>query len=187
MADRMEDAEQQVQKAVTVIRERLSETIYGQDEDTLAGVVTELLRTRGESLSTAESCTGGMLSERLTEIPGVSDVYLGGVVSYSNELKQKLLGVREDTLQRYGAVSPQTAREMALGCLERTGSDWALSITGIAGPSGGSAEKPVGLVYIGCAGRHGVEVKEHRFLGSRQQVRERSVTASLCQLWNLLK
>lgn len=169
------------------VRERLAEYLYGADTETLEGVASQLLRSRGETLSTAESCTGGMLGERITEVAGVSDVYVGGVVTYSNELKMKLLGVKPETLATFGAVSEQTAREMAEGCRYRMGSDWALSVTGVAGPGGGAEDKPAGLVYIGCAGPQGTLVKEFRFLGSREQVRQRSTAAALCLLWNQLR
>lgn len=110
--------------------------------------VVEALLERGWILATAESCTGGLVSEKITEVPGCSAVFTCGVCSYANEIKESVLGVRPETLMRYGAVSPQTAREMATGVRRLAGADIGISTTGIAGPGGGSAEKPVGLVYI---------------------------------------
>jgi nicotinamide-nucleotide amidase len=127
------------------------------------------LRELGRTLSVAESCTGGLLAMRVTEVPGASDYFLGGMVTYSNEAKRALLGVPEEVLAGPGAVSPECARAMALGVKRAFGSDYALSVTGIAGPGGGTPEKPVGLVYIALAGPEGeVEVRELRLKGSRQ-------------------
>jgi nicotinamide-nucleotide amidase len=125
---------------------------FGADKDSLASVVGDLLRQRGETLAVAESCTGGGLGHLLTSVPGSSDYFWGGVIAYDNRVKLGLLGVNPDTLSQQGAVSPETAQQMAMGvrsCLHTT---WGLSITGIAGPGGGTGEKPVGLVYIGLAG-----------------------------------
>lgn len=146
----------------------------------LAQHVGEALRARGWTVCTAESCTGGLIAAWLTDIPGSSDYVLGGVVSYSNAVKQAMLGVREDTLRQHGAVSPETAAEMAIGAQRRFGSDLAVSVTGIAGPGGGSLEKPVGLTYIGLAGREGgITVERHVWPGDRQAVREASATRAL--------
>ncbi len=117
-------------------------------------------RKKGITISTAESCTGGYISNLITNIPGASDVYIGGVVAYSNELKIALIGVKEETLVRHGAVSRETALEMSRGVRSRTGSDIGLSVTGIAGPDGGSEEKPVGTVFISIFMRDGREVTE---------------------------
>ncbi len=125
---------------------------YGADEDSLASVVGELLRQRGETLTVAESCTGGGLGQLITTVPGSSAWFLGGAIAYDNRIKQSLLGVSADVLSSHGAVSAPVAAQMARGIQERLGSDWALSLTGIAGPDGGSEDKPVGLVFIGLAG-----------------------------------
>src|SRR5690606_4500059 len=122
------------------------------DGRSLEETLLDEMRRPGLRLAVAESCSGGMLSHLLTRIPGSSDVFLGAVVAYSNELKRTFLGVRAETLSRFGAVSEQTALEMAQGARETTGSDYAISITGIAGPAGGSDEKPVGTVWIGVSG-----------------------------------
>ncbi|OQX90062.1 MAG: competence/damage-inducible protein A, partial [Candidatus Coatesbacteria bacterium 4484_99] len=123
--------------------------LYGYGEDGLEIVVGKLLRQNGMTISTAESCTGGLVSNRIVSVPGASDYFLGGVVAYSNEAKSNLLGVSEKTLSTFGAVSPETAEEMALGVRKKFASNIAVSTTGIAGPTGGTAEKPVGLVYVG--------------------------------------
>ena len=143
--------------------------------------LAETLETAGWKLATAESCTGGMIGGMLTSVPGSSAWYLGGVVAYANGVKTALLGVPEAVLARHGAVSPQTARAMAQGVLERTGADVAVSVTGIAGPGGGTPRKPVGLVYIGVA-RRGRRAVARRFLskaGTRQGVREETVRKAI--------
>lgn len=136
------------------------------DTNSLEIRVGNALKARGWMVSAAESCTGGLLLSRLTDIAGSSDYVAGGVVSYSNDVKMQFLGVKPETLARYGAVSHQTAEEMARGALERFDSDIAVSVTGIAGPGGGSPGKPVGLVFIGVAARDGIiadEVVVHRY------------------------
>jgi nicotinamide-nucleotide amidase len=147
----------------------------------LAEQVLAAFRSRGLKLATAESCTGGLVAGALTEIPGSSDVVLAGFVTYSDEAKQGMIGVAKETLARHGAVSEATAREMAEGALERSNADAAVAVTGIAGPGGGSAEKPVGLVHFAVAARGGAMLhEEHRFgaLG-RSEIRRRSVIAAL--------
>lgn len=153
--------------------------IFGSREDALESTIGDQLRSRGESLVTAESCTGGLLGGRITATPGSSDYYLGGVVAYSNEIKQEVLHVQAEILTERGAVSEATAAAMARGAREILRSDWALSCTGIAGPGGGAADKPVGLVYLGLSGPGIERVERHHFLGSREAVRERSVVAAL--------
>lgn len=134
------------------LRRRSGPTCYGLDDDSLASVVLEKLRQRGETLAVAESCSGGGLGAALVAVPGASDVFLGGVIAYANGVKQGLLGVDPLDLERWGAVSDPVAEAMALGAQRLTGSDWALAITGVAGPGGGSDQKPVGLVHIAVAG-----------------------------------
>jgi nicotinamide-nucleotide amidase len=142
------------------------------------------LLARRLTLATAESCTGGLIGGALTAVPGSSAWYLGGVVAYDNRVKTALLGVPADTLARHGAVSAQTARAMAQGILERTGADLAVSVTGIAGPSGGTPEKPVGLVYIGLARRnHPPTARKHLFPPlSRRSIRAATVRQALTDL-----
>jgi len=153
----------------------------------LEEVVSGMLLERNEKLAVAESCTGGLLGKSLTDFPGSSRVFLGGVVSYDDKLKRELLGVSEATLGKFGAVSEETATEMVQGLLGRTGADWGLSVTGIAGPEGGSDTKPVGLVYVGIGGSEGVKVSRYEFTGGRDVVRHRSVVAALRLLWLKLK
>ncbi|NEP16484.1 MAG: competence/damage-inducible protein A [Leptolyngbya sp. SIO4C1] len=157
------------------------EDCFGVDDDTLAHAIGALLQLRQETLAVAESCTGGGLGQMLTAVAGSSAYFWGGVIAYDNHIKEKLLGVSADTLAKVGAVSPAVAEQMAIGVKQRLGTDWGLSITGIAGPGGGSADKPVGLVYIGLAGPDGVSQRECRF-GSyrgREWVRLMSVCTAL--------
>ncbi|MBQ6607297.1 MAG: CinA family protein [Firmicutes bacterium] len=147
-----------------------------------AASIIDELRRRKLAVATAESCTGGMLAAALTDVPGSSDVFGWGLVTYSNEAKAQLLGVSRDTLAEFGAVSPQTAREMASGLLRVSGADIALATTGIAGPGGGSAEKPVGLVYIACGDEDDLQVKRCLFSGGRDAVRRQTVAEVLFML-----
>ena len=145
-----------------------------------AAHLLDLLRVRGLTIATAESCTGGLVSAALTAVPGCSDVVLGGIVTYSNGMKASLLGVPEEVLRRVGAVSEDCAREMAAGLLRATGAGLGISVTGIAGPGGGSAEKPVGLVHIGIARLgHGTLLRRNLFPGDRAAIRAATVDAAL--------
>ena len=145
------------------LRSRTGTLCFGRDDDSLASVVLGRLRARGETLAVAESCTGGGLGAALTAVPGASDVFLGGVIAYANGIKESLLGVPADLLDRWGAVSDPVAQAMAEGVRQRTGSTWALAVTGIAGPGGASPDKPVGLVHLGVAGPHGTTSSPVRF------------------------
>lgn len=149
--------------------------------------VADILAARGLTMTTAESCTGGLISARMVNVPGVSNVFKAGFITYANEAKQKFLGVKEETLMQFGAVSRQTAEEMAEGAARAAEADVAVSVTGIAGPDGGTKEKPVGLVYIGCYISGNVRVEEYHFDGDRIQVRERTAQAALMQLLECLK
>ena len=137
------------------------------------------LQNRGYTITTAESCTGGLLAGRILNVSGASAVYNEGHITYSNEAKERLLGVSHDTLEQYGAVSEQTAAEMAIGAARVASANVGLSTTGIAGPGGGTPEKPVGLVYIGCAINGDVTVEECRFSGNREENRNAAVEAVL--------
>jgi nicotinamide-nucleotide amidase len=156
--------------------------VYGFDETSLEEAVVTLLQCQGKRLAVAESCTGGGLGARITAIPGTSEVFEGGFTTYSNRQKAAMLGVSESDLDQHGAVSETVAEQMASGARERTGADYALSITGIAGPDGGTELKPVGTVWIGLAGPDGVYAEHHRFLGVRRAVRSRSTQAALDHL-----
>lgn len=153
------------------IVELLGDRLYSRTGDPLEVVVGGLLRERSATVAVAESCTGGMLGARFTSTPGSSDYFVGGFITYSNALKRKLLGVPAETLERFGAVSRETAAAMAEGARGLAGSTCAISITGVAGPDGGTDEKPVGLVYIGIADAAGTVVTQRRFLGDRQRIR----------------
>lgn len=154
-------AAQLVREGAAVVSQILGPHIFGVDDDEIEEVVVRLLKKRNQTLALAESCTGGNLAHRLTNVPGASAVFSGGLVSYANDAKTKLLGVRPESLRQHGAVSEAVAREMALGVRAAFGSDFALAVTGIAGPGGGTPEKPVGTVFIALASAVGVDV-EHR-------------------------
>ncbi|MCX6928936.1 MAG: competence/damage-inducible protein A [Verrucomicrobia bacterium] len=155
------DAEHKVREAEAIVRELLSAHIYGVEDEDLETVIVRLLTQRKATLALAESCTGGCIANRVTNVPGASAVLLAGLITYSNAAKQKFLGVQADTLARHGAVSEAVAREMAEGARRQTEADYALSVTGIAGPSGGTPDKPVGTVFIGLAGPSGSAVERN--------------------------
>jgi len=163
---------------VLKLRGRVSAYAYGEDDADLAAVVLEQCRSLGLKLAVAESCTGGMLGERITNIPGSSDVFLGGIIAYHNDVKREALGVRGEDIERYGAVSEQVALQMASGAREKMGADVGVSVTGIAGPGGGTLDKPVGLVWISV---HGSDAKARRFhmVGDRAEIRQRAAQAAL--------
>ena len=161
------------------IRNILKENVYGEGETSLEFVVGELLCKKRLTISTAESCTGGMVASKLISYPGISSVFLEGAVTYSNEAKVRRLGVKQETLDKFGAVSEETAREMAVGIAKQSGSQISIVTTGIAGPGGGSKEKPVGLVYIGLYVSGKVIVKKFIFQGDRKKVRTRATLNAL--------
>lgn len=154
-------AEKLVQDAQEIVRRRLGSRIFGFENDDLETVIVRLLTERKQTLALAESCTGGCIAHRITNVPGASAVLLAGLVTYSNEAKKKFLGVRAETLEQHGAVSEPVAREMAEGARRETGADHAISVTGIAGPGGGSPTKPVGTVFMGLAGNFATVVAQH--------------------------
>jgi nicotinamide-nucleotide amidase len=174
-----EEAEAKLDRVCAQIRERLGVIIYGEGEETLPAVVGRLLREKGETLAVAESCTGGLIAESVTEVAGASECFRGGIVAYANEAKQALLGVPEAVLAQHGAVSEQTARAMAEGVRERFGSSYGLATTGISGPGGGSEEKPVGLVYLALAQAGGTHVEHFVFPLDRQRHRQLTSHAAL--------
>lgn len=153
---------------------------------TLEEQVTQALKEKKRTLATAESCTGGLMAARLTDLEGTSEIFVGSVVSYHNSVKENLLGVSHSTLQTMGAVSEDTAVQMAQGVRECIKTDYGVGITGIAGPGGGTPEKPVGLVYISVAGPEGGAVTRNVFPGDRTQVREQSVAKAFSMLLELM-
>jgi nicotinamide-nucleotide amidase len=167
----IETAEKLIAPVEAEIRNRLGITVYGMEEESLEEVACRLLMEKNVSVATAESCTGGMLGEKITSISGISTCYHMGFITYSNEAKAELLGVSQETLKQYGAVSSQTAVEMADGVRRKANADIGISITGIAGPGGGSEEKPVGLVYIGMSTREKSWFKELHLVGNRERIR----------------
>ncbi len=160
-----------VDPVVEKIRAIFGENVYAVDTPNLQTALVETLKAKGLTVATAESCTGGLIAKKITEIPGSSDVFGYGVVSYANDAKMSILGVSESTLKKCGAVSRETAAEMAEGIQRLSGADIAISVTGIAGPGGGSEEKPVGLVYIGICGPNGTETHEFRLSRGRKDER----------------
>ena len=181
-ADTAEQAEALIAERAALVRERLGDAVYGENDTPLEQAVVELLIARGQTVSTAESCTGGLVAQRITDVAGSSAVFIGGVVAYSNQVKTALVGVPEEMLARVGAVSPEVARALAEGARAKFGTDYGIGITGVAGPGGGSAEKPVGLVYIAVAYAGGCDVKQANFIGSRQIVRHRASQTALNML-----
>lgn len=174
-----------IKPVVKEIKARFQNAIYTTDEAvTLEKAVVDLLLANGLTVTCAESCTGGMVAARLVNVPGVSDVLKYSVVTYSNKAKRKLLGLRKPALQKYGAVSAQTAEEMALGAAALAKADVAVSVTGFAGPDAEDADHPVGLVYIACSVKGDVTVKEYHFSGSRAKIRESATAAALVLLRN---
>ena len=179
-AESQKEALKLIEPVKNQIEEILGQDVYGEGEETtIEMVVGDLLIKNNLKISTAESCTGGMIASRLVSVPGISDVFLEGAVTYANEAKVRTLNVKEETLKKYGAVSEETAREMAEGMAKRTGSDIAVVTTGIAGPGGGTEEKPVGLVYIGLYYKGEVYVYKNVFNGNRQKVRTKATVTAL--------
>lgn len=178
-----EAAEKLMEPMIEEMKKRFGDAVYTTEENvTLEESVIRLLEEKKMTVTTAESCTGGKLSGRLLNVAGASGVYNEGYITYANASKEKILGVKHETLETYGAVSEQTAAEMALGAAKAAGADAALSVTGIAGPGGGTAEKPVGLVYIGCAVKGEVTVREYRFTGNREKNRDYAVARAITLL-----
>ncbi len=187
-ADNEAEARQMIEPVVKELYTRFGDNIYTIEEnETLEDAVVKLLKQNHMTLATAESCTGGLLTGRLVNVSGVSEFLREGFITYSNDAKMKYLNVKPETLKEFGAVSSQTAEEMVLGAARASGASAALAVTGIAGPEGGTQEKPVGLVYIACLSNDEVTVKEYRLKGNRQKVREISVIYALDLLRRSLK
>jgi nicotinamide-nucleotide amidase len=169
------------------IAERLAPWVYGRDKETLAQAVGQALAASGRTLAVAESCTGGLISDMITDVPGSSAYFLGAVIAYSNELKQGLLGVSEATLASHGAVSAETCAEMLAGARRRLGAGCAVAVTGIAGPGGGTPTKPVGLVHLGVDVEGEVRLERREWPGTRRDVKLRAAKASLLLLLRTLE
>jgi len=180
-----EQADARIAQVVEAIRGRLGPIVYGEGDDSMESIVGELLRESGRSLATAESCTGGLIAERITDVPGSSAYFRGGVVAYSNQAKASLLGVPTALLESHGAVSEPVVRAMAAGARERFGSDFAVATSGISGPDGGTPEKPVGLVWIAIArdvdGK--AEVHADSFVFPVDRSRHRGLSAQVALDW----
>jgi nicotinamide-nucleotide amidase len=172
-------AEPRADELVGALRRPLERYLFAEDERTVAELVLQLCRARGLSLATAESCTGGLVAARLTDVPGASDVLAGAIVAYSNDVKMRELGVAEDLLAEHGAVSAEVAGAMASGVRERLGVNVGIAVTGVAGPGGGSPEKPVGLVHIHVATPDGDKGHELSLPGDRETIRSRATVAAL--------
>ncbi|HZJ58386.1 MAG TPA: competence/damage-inducible protein A [Clostridia bacterium] len=184
---RSNDPSSLIQPLETQIRERLGDVVYGVDNDTLESVVVNLLAGSNKTIATAESCTGGLIARRITSIPGASDIFMEGAVTYSNESKIKRLGVSRSTLIKYGAVSFETATEMVAGILRTTGADVGIAVTGIAGPGGGTADKPVGLIYIAIGDKTGyLKAQEYNLLGERLRVQQTAASIALDSVRRIL-
>lgn len=175
-----------LETASSHLRDAFGDRLYSGDGHDIDEGVQSALRAAGQTLAVAESCTGGGLGERITGLPGSSHVFLGGVIAYADSAKASQLDVPSEVLARHGAVSAEVAHAMAEGARSALGADWGLSITGVAGPDGGTVEKPVGLVYIGCAGREGTEVAKHSFRGDRERIRARAAAHALHMLRSAL-
>lgn len=173
------DADALIETTEREVRELLGDIVFGVDGETMAGAVGRELLKRGFTIALAESCTGGLIVRGLTDVSGISRSFLAGVVAYSNDAKRDFLGVPVELLEEHGAVSEPVARAMAEGMRKRTGADVTIAVTGIAGPTGGTEEKPVGLVFIALADSAGAEVRECRFHGSRERIRVRSALTAL--------
>ncbi len=180
-------AEERGASVASQLRERLGRYLFTEDERSVSEIVLAACRERGLTLATAESCTGGLVAARLTAVPGASDVFVGGVVAYANDVKESGLGVPVDVLDRHGAVSAEAAAAMAHGARARLGVDVAVSVTGIAGPDGGSPEKPVGLVFLHAAGPDGDLARRMDVPGDRELVRGRATAAALHLVRRLLE
>jgi nicotinamide-nucleotide amidase len=172
-------AEAALARTAVELRAVVGESIYGEDDDDLAAIVLQLCREEQQTIAVAESCTGGLLGARLTAIAGSSDVVLGGVIAYHDDVKRTMLGVSESDLAMHGAVSEPVVRQMAAGVRERFGSTIALAITGIAGPGGGTPDKPVGTVWIGASVGGEVTARRFNMIGDRDEIRRRSAQAAL--------
>jgi len=172
-------ADARAEELERAFEEAAGKYVFSRDERSTAELVVDLLRERGLTLATAESCTGGLVATRITDVPGSSDVFVGSVVAYADSVKRDRLGVPDEVLAAHGAVSAETAAAMATGAREALSADVAVSVTGVAGPGGGTAEKPVGLVYLHAVGPDGELARRLDFPGDRETIRLRAAVAAL--------
>lgn len=184
LAEVEEQDEELAKEKLKPVHKRIKKTLGAmyystKENETLEESVVRLLTKYELTVTTAESCTGGMIASKLVNVPGASEVFNEGFITYSNKAKRKILDVSKNTLKKYGAVSEQTVKEMAIGGAFAADADACIAVTGIAGPDGGTEEKPVGLVYIGCCMKDEVTVKECHFHGTRMEIREQSANAAL--------
>jgi nicotinamide-nucleotide amidase len=180
-------AEERAATLMKSMRERLGKYLFSESHDTIAQIVLDLCRARGFTIATAESCTGGMVAARLTEVPGASDAFVGSIVAYADSVKGSELGVPQELLDLHGAVSAEAAAAMAHGVRTRLGADVGVAVTGVAGPGGGTEQKPVGLVFVHAAGPDAEEARRTEFPGDREMVRGRATAASLHLVRRLLE
>lgn len=174
-----EEANRLIDPVAAALKERLGKSVYAEGETNMETEVAKLLLAQKKTIAVAESCTGGEISSQLVRFPGISEVFLEGCVTYTNEAKMKRLGVSAQTLEKFGPVSQETAKEMAEGIARTSGASIGIATTGVAGPDGGTDEKPVGLVYIGIYNNGAVEAREFHFAGNRNKIRERATFQAL--------
>lgn len=187
-ANNIADAKLEISKIKNQIESRIGSYIFGEDDDKLSAKIGELLKAKRKTISVAESCTGGMLGAEFTSNAGSSDYFVGGTIAYSNQVKINELKVTKDIIDNFGAVSSECAEAMAKGCREKFGTDYAISITGIAGPDGGTEEKPVGLVYVGISDENGTySIKLDIPSKKRDVIRERTIGMALLEIYKSVK
>jgi nicotinamide-nucleotide amidase len=175
----LEEAQARIGPVEMVIRERLAELVFGAEEEELQDAVVRLMHEKRQTLATAESITGGLVAHRICQVPGASDFFHGGIVTYTDEVKARELGVPRDMLAKHGAVSEPVARAMAEGIRREFGTDLGVSTTGFAGPAGGTEENPVGTAYVGLAHAGGCEVIRYGWLGTRLEIMSRTAKLAL--------
>jgi len=181
-AANLAEARAQIEPVERTIRERLGDLVFGAEDEELQDVVARQLEEKQQTVATAESITAGLVANRLAQVPGISRFLKGGIIAYSNELKQALLGVPGDLLERHGAVSAEVAEAMAVGCRQRCTADFAVSTTGLAGPDSDGSGKPVGLVYVAVASESGVKSQQFSWGGTRTEIQSRTAKLALNRL-----
>ncbi len=182
-AETFEEASTEIERIKKILYKKIGQYIFAEDDTDLTGVIGKFLSENNLTLSVAESCTGGGLGEEITRIPGASKYFKGGLIAYSNEIKVSQLNISNDTLALYGAVSFETATEMSKNCMSKFESDFAIAITGIAGPDGGTNEKPVGTVWISISGNKGTTAHVYLLGKERDYIRERAIHTALFQFY----